>query len=511
MSLNLVINELLDHSPEKAVEHVRALGSSPTEQKQKADTYIDAGISLNRPYLIRAGILILKKECSAGNGAAAHYYSLANGLSAYSEVYKRIHQSKSQRAKRNSEARSYYGKVLVSEDSPTQLRSQAATNIANHLKVRGRYIEALDYYNEALDIMPRNAVAAVGELSLIDQLRYFIVHEHEWYRFYAETNSLYRRSVFLEDTIRNNLDVLADLAGNQHVEFAQKLIEHRTSFNLPEQTSSQDSYETWVQKNNLALSLFCSPEEYNKKRYDLLSVPSFRGVGISGSKPPDIFRMFNIIKSDYVLARRVLFEASNESFEETANYSDTLDYATYGINVAAMASAQKTALDILEKISVIIACLLDLPSAERFHFKKTAFWRRKKGGSSWELTHKEVLRQIASKNNMMSVFLEIICDLHEDEDGYLSHLTSLRNFTTHRFLSVHDFPFAPEDAEKSHVGHFQQNELLDGAMKSLRLARACMFYLVDFIKRHQDQEQHASDLIMSFDVPDHHWVRGRDI
>jgi hypothetical protein len=504
------IQQLLIENPESAVDKVRVLGSSPEERKQKADTFIDAGIALNRPYLIRAGNRILRHECGAGNGTAEHHYSLANGLSAYSEIYDGIHQSEKLRVRLDSEARSHYGDVLSAKEADFQVRSQAATNIANHLNKRGRYIEALDYYAEALRLMPMNAVAAAGELSLLKELGYFIHNESKWYRFYGDFTALLRRTTVLRDVISENLNVLEVLAGSHHIPYALQLIENTPIFDLPEEIEIEPLYERWVSANMLALSLCCSGEEYNSKKYDLLVLPSFVADDESGNRPPEVFAMINVIKSDYVFARRLLFDAVNAEFPETANYSDTLDYATYGINVSALAVAQKTAIDVLDKISVVIAVLLKLPSPEFFQFKKQAFWRREKSTEQWVLTHEAVEREISSGNNSLRVILDLVSDLYDKDGGYLSSLSSLRNIATHRFHAVHDLTFFPDEQGAKYVDHIQQDEFEMGAMKSLRVARACIFYLIDFIKRLDSQKERESRLRVTLDVPDHHWVRGED-
>lgn len=502
------IEQLLIDDPHSAVEKVRKLGNSPNEKKLKADTFIDAGILLSRPHMVRAGICILRHECSVGNGNAAHHYSLANGLSAYSVMYDGVHQCEELRTRLDSEARSHFGDVLLSKEADFQVRSQAATNIANQLNTRGRYIEALDYYAEALKLMPVNAVAAAGKLSLLKKLGYFIHNESKWYRFYGDFTALLRQTTVLRDVISENLNVLEVLAGSHHIPYALQLIQDTPDFELPKEIEIENPYERWVSSNMLALSLFCSGEEYNKSRYDLLVLPSFVSDEEDGGRPPDVFGMINVIKSDYVFARRLLFDAMNEEFSETANYSDTLDYAVYGINVSALAVAQKTAIDILDKVSVVVAALLKLPSPEFFQFKKQAFWRKEKPTDRWVLKHDEVAREVAAGNNSLQVLLDLVSDLYDMENGYLSSLSSLRNTATHRFHAVHDLTYYSDRTSKKYVDHIQRGEFESGAIKSLRVARACIFYLIDFIKRLESQRAEETDLRVIFDVPDHHWIRG---
>ena len=501
------LHELLSSDPLAALQEARSLGASSDEIELKSGIFIDAGLVLQKPAVIRAGVLFLKKLCERYGPDTHRYYSIANGLSAYSELYDGVHQSAETKAALDREARAYYGKALLCQDD-VQLRSQAATNIANHLSKRGRYVEAIDYYQKANRLLPQNAVAACGELSLLKQCGFLIHHEAEWYRFYGDFEALLRRCMKLRTILEENFGYIAVLAGSEHQIYAARLIEDTPHFDLPLDNFQLEPYEMWVRENRLALSLFCSNEEYHNKRYDLLSVPSFSGDFEDGPEVPDVFRMMNIIKSDYVLARRLAFEGLNEGFDETANYADTLDYATYGINITAIASAQKMSMDILDKISVVVATLLDLPSPEFFKFKKVAFWRKQKSTAEWHFIHEEVKYQIEQGNVYMSAFLDMVSDLYDRDEGYLSHLTSLRNFSTHRFLSVHDMGLVTSDQEKRYVGHMQHDEVVEGAIKSLRLARSCLFYLLDFIKSLETQKISDGDLTAPLTVPDHHWIRG---
>lgn len=194
-------------------------------------------------------------------------------------------------------------------------------------------------------------MAACGELALLKQCGSLIHHKAEWYRFYGDFESLLRRCTQLKTIIKDNFGYIAVLAGHEHQIYAARLIEDTPHFDLSLNDFQLEPYEIWVRENQLALSLYCSSEEYHNKKYDLLSVPSFSSDFEEGPEVPDVFRMMNIIKADYVLARRLAFEGLNEMFSETASYADTLDYATYGINVTAIANAQKMSMDILDKIS----------------------------------------------------------------------------------------------------------------------------------------------------------------
>ncbi|MBS7690660.1 hypothetical protein I0E98_10065 [Pseudomonas lalucatii] len=65
-------------------------------------------------------------------------------------------------------------------------------------------------------------------------------------------------------------------------------------------------------------------------RWDDLSISSVTVSSSDGCVVPEVFAMLNVIKSDYILARNILFSASSKAFADSGAYSDTLDYACYG-------------------------------------------------------------------------------------------------------------------------------------------------------------------------------------
>lgn len=73
----------------------------------------------------------------------------------------------------------------------------------------------------------------------------------------------------------------------------------------------------------------------------------------AASTPPPVFAMFNMLKSDFILARDLAWRAVDESvWPKTGRFSDTLDFATYGPDISALMLAHRTALDLLDKVAV---------------------------------------------------------------------------------------------------------------------------------------------------------------
>jgi len=52
------------------------------------------------------------------------------------------------------------------------------------------------------------------------------------------------------------------------------------------------------------------------------------------------------MKADYILSRKLLFDAMEDNYKyvDTGFYSDTLDYATYGIKSSLLTLAQRASV-----------------------------------------------------------------------------------------------------------------------------------------------------------------------
>lgn len=103
---------------------------------------------------------------------------------------------------------------------------------------------------------------------------------------------------------------------------------------------------------------------------------------------PAIFRMLNLLKADYLVARRLAFNAERmldeapygQHHDDPGRYIDTLDHALYGEPAGMLILAQRSALDTLDKIAVAVNDHLNLGDDPRkVNFRD--FWTTKKAQS----------------------------------------------------------------------------------------------------------------------------------
>jgi hypothetical protein len=221
--------------------------------------------------------------------------------------------------------------------------------------------------------------------------------------------------------------------------------------------------------------------------------------------------MYNMLKSDFILARDLAWRAFDESiWPMTGRFSDTLDYAAYGPDTSALILAHRTALDLLDKVAVTANHYFELGQpSDKIYFG--TLWRKNPdkltGVRSLTDTVETVIRGGASA-------LYGLVELAEDyagKAGILRPQKDLRNSSTHRFVVLHDLGDPATSRQTPEVEHHHREPFTQEVLRALRVARSAIQMLALAITQHEKGLAQRSDgLVGSLIVPDHDWIRGRD-
>jgi hypothetical protein len=272
-----------------------------------------------------------------------------------------------------------------------------------------------------------------------------------------------------------------------------------------------NEYSRFVADNRLALSLTIEGIDNSVKRWDTLAIESIcEGIQENFGVPP-IFAMFNTLKSDYIATRWLAYVALEQLAPETGYYSDTLDYANYGMSQAILLSVQRSAIDVLNRIAVATSEYLGLPGSSR----RIYFWNRwhkyeEKGGRlKTPLEWQQLIEKEIKKGNTALIALsELALDVMQG--GYLNLQKTLRNASTHRFVVLHELGDQGARSSK-HIEHYNQDDFEEQTLKALRIARAALFYFQEMIAIHEARlERDSSGPMGILDVPPYHWIRGEE-
>lgn len=509
------LHVLVDEDPAVALARISELGDSPEEAFASAAILIDGGGSLGDFAAVNQGVEILEKLRRNAEPNPGLAYNLANGLQARARlIYGPSSPYCGQSFEDHFQARIRFGEAARSQDAPFDLASQALTNMGTLLQDTSRWSEALDHFREAQYLYPKNAVAMLKELTLLQQLGQLFQTDRHSYQCYGHLPTMVERIRNLAENIELNLDTLAAFSGTVALPLAQQQITMAKALPSSPQGPINEPYFQFVSKHQLSLFLHCCSADYAAGLFDVLTIPTITRTMEDEDGVPEIYAMLNVIKADFAFARQVYFDVLGDDADtpyfETTTHGDTLDYALYGVRYSALTSAQRIAFDILDKVAVAIACYLKMPKAHKVSF--ATLWGRAEKGGSFRLND-EIAQCLATGNFGLVALHNIFHDMSSDDSrgiGIMEAHKSYRNASTHRFTVLHDFGKQERKSPSLAVDHQDIMEFERMTLDSLKLARSAIFYFVDMIMFAEASRSKLDEgIIVPMSVPDHAYIRGR--
>lgn len=500
------LDTLMDSDPAEAVRQAREIDLDTPERFSlmglRAAILVDGGALTRQRDAIEKG-LALFRELYGLFPSAGITYNLANGLVAAAgnppgDLSWLDHQERTREYR--AEARRCFWNVAQDLDADSSLRTQAWTNLANQFSNSFRLGEAHDARLAALEVDPENGVAASSAardlLWLFDQ---------------GGCSDLTRiEAVMMAKIAHRHQDRLVQYAGAQA---ARLIAEFASEFgDPPPRAPHTDPFVRWVERERLTLAPVVELVDPALGKLDWLMLPGIleRESGVRGMPPP-VFAMFNLLKSDFILARDLAWRALDENvWPSTGRFADTLDYANYGPGPSALILAHRTALDLLDKVAVTANHYFEFGQApDKVYFGK--LWR----GSPDKATGVRPLAERVEKaiRGGASALYGLV-ELAEDYDssaGILRSQKDLRNAGTHRFVVLHDLGDPTHSRQAPEIEHHRMDIFTQEALRALRVARSAIQMLALAISQHErGMAQRENGFVGSLIVPDHDWIRGRD-
>lgn len=304
------LTTLLNSDPAEAIKQAREINLDTPEPERfnlmmlRASTLVDGGSLTQQKDAIEEGLALfraLHDRFPTTNIA----YNLANGLVAAVGNPSRDpswldHQERTREYR--AEARRCFWKVAHDRDVDSELRTQAWTNLANQFSNSYRFGEAHDGWLAALEIDPENGVAASSA-----------AHNLLWLYERGGCSDLTRiEAIMLAKIAHRYPDRVIQYAGAQTAEkiaaFASELEDP------PPRSPHKDRFIGWVERERLTLAPAVERIDPAVGKLDWLMLPGIleRESGASGMPPP-VFAMFNVLKSDFILARDLAWRAIDEN------------------------------------------------------------------------------------------------------------------------------------------------------------------------------------------------------
>jgi tetratricopeptide (TPR) repeat protein len=322
-------------------------------------------------------------------------------------------------------------------------RCQILTNLANLFDSIGRFIEALDYWGQALKINPSFGMARGNRgIALGSIARFLYDHGH---------------SAFFLMRARDDIQAALLDEKNVHPEAAKgfkeylakidavlsRAVDRRASklnsFSLG-QSEDEVAYRKWCLKERLFLNPLNDLELCSVAARDVLMLPTIvTGV----DEGPNHLGFYNQMKQEYVSARYLYYEGAHS---KTAHFSDrevvlynTLDFPCYSLAAEKTKVAFRTAYSLFDKVSYFLNNYLELGIPERDVNFKT-FWyasRDKKKGLRSDFQRRA--------NWPLRGLFWLSQDLYDDSPGFrglvepgAQKLYEIRQHLEHKYLKLHE-------------------------------------------------------------------------
>jgi len=327
------------------------------------------------------------------------------------------------------------------QELPAVRACQILTNLANILDLVGRFVEAIEYWDKALDTLPSFAMARGNRgICLINYARSLYDESH--------------KKVFLKQA---HMDLEAALSSKLHKDARRKFDKNRTwieSVLSPEFIKKELSlhgfllgaskqeirYRRWCLENRLSLNPLNDLGSHSIAARDVLTVPS---IAVKIDEGPYYLGCFDQMKQEFVAARYQYYEGISS---KRPHFSDkdvllynTLDYPVYSLAIEKAKSAFRTAYSLFDKIAYFLNHYLNLSIPERRVTFKNLWYERQQKNKGLRSNFQQ------RRNWPLRGLFWLSKDLHEDKPSFKESISpdaqgihEIRNYLEHRYLKLHD-------------------------------------------------------------------------
>jgi tetratricopeptide (TPR) repeat protein len=501
------LTALMNENPAAAVAEAREIKARDANWMQlRATVLCDAGAAVRDSAAVGEAVEIFSRlrDQFPKNGGLA--YNLANALDATARLDKTATPDwYLVTADVRRRGRAHLGQAAEAIGRNNQaVASQVMTNLGNSLDAACRWVEAFDAYRRALVLYPENGTASGCAAEMLLRVSSIGVLGHR-----PHLTDVAQR---LAHHAKENRETVFKFAGPGAVKRFERLPSKAGGLPRADLGKKPTAYERFVAGHRLLLSPIVEGLGHDKRRWDDAHVRGISEPASAGAKVPPLFAMFNVMKGDYLVARELLFQGVSDGKgrpKDTGLYFDTLDYAVYGSTPSRLVLAQRTALDLLDKIAVALNDYFsfgDPPKKVYFH----TFWREKPKEPRWK---PGLAAAIAKGNPALIALSEVAADLSDGSEessipGRLNAEKRARHAGTHRFIVLHDI--APgEPRPNQAIEHHMLRGFRQTAIRTVSLSRAALLYFLEAIAYEERTRRKGDGLVGTMEVHPHHKIRGR--
>jgi tetratricopeptide (TPR) repeat protein len=377
---------------------------------------------------------------------------------------------------------------ITLEEDGSDLRFRVETNLANALNHAGRFVEAIELWDEVMRAFPRYAMAIGNRGHCLSWYARYLYDPGHQPLFFNESYHQVKKALDIgvedhaEEGMTAWLEELSSLANWEEFEFNPKDESRGRS-------KAEREYRTWCIENRLFLNPLNDIFEKDIVANDVLTFPSIvTPVAERESMFPEVYGIYNQLKQEYVSTRYIMYEAIEESdkklhfSDKRVKLYDMLDYRKYRLWIEKLKMAFLASYAIFDKIAYLV----------NEHWELSVKVQRVQFNTVWNKSG-DRKRPLADKfqnsdNWPLRGLYWLSKDLYfkRDDDQSIEpdarHLNHIRNHIAHKYLRVYDDFFVDAKSFRENEGHelhysIGGEEFIAQSIKLLKLVRSSLIYL----------------------------------
>ncbi len=369
---------------------------------------------------------------------------------------------------------------------------QILTNRANQLNVMGRFIDAIEGWDAALDIIPKFAMAQANRAyglkhygGLLDDDReraILLLHAHDGLIAASTADAVYD-TVYpdaLTQRFARDAETYAAAGDLDRIRVLQDL-------DVPPlgRSKAELAYRLWCLNRRLFLNPLNDLGAHARAASDDLVLPPVserldERPGVV--TPPPLIGFFNQMKQEYASARFMLYEGLHDTklhfSDRGVRLFDTLDYPMHSLATERVRTAYRIAYSLLDKVAFLVDHYWKLGKiADRINFKnvwmvegKPRLLDRFKDYANWPLRGLFWLSKELFDGQLKRTTGPDARELHD-----------IRNALEHKFLQVHEgwaWPIMRTPPSGEGLSLSIDSDLLEAkALRVMKIARSALIQL----------------------------------
>jgi len=449
---------------------------------------------------------IFEKKILNSQQLTNFYYILGNAWGNKKDLTRKNNTSIWDWEQEEAEKQIFYYRSALKEEGFKNLakdhQCSILTNLGNLLSTIGRFIEAIEYFNRAINIVPLFAMAHGNNAkclryyspSLYDKNHSALLLKYAHKQLKTAIEGEFYNNEFARTEFEKLQREIESILSSEYL--AEESDINKFSLGNSEE---EISYRRWCLKQCLFLNPLNDLGAYSIAANDILTTPD---IIVKAGEGPSFQGFFNQIKQEFVSARYLYYEGINSTSphfsDNQVEFFNTLDYPSYSLAVEKVKITFRICYSLFDKIANFLNYYLELSIKPRKVNFKTLWYK----SQDKKQKLRDDLKQY--KNWPMRGLFWLSKDLYNE---VIKHTTEpdaqeiyeIRNQIEHNYFKLHEnnFPQPHNDMFKDNLSLSRyRHDFETKTLRILKLTRAAIIYLslsIQAEERHRVKRRNLSE------------------